>query len=106
VERISTLYHAARDRLTRLGYRNVKAHLDDGSLGLANEAPYDAIIVTAGASALPHAYQEQLKDGGRLIIPVGPASSQTMLRITRRADQFSHEDLGAFGFVPLLSGMA
>jgi protein-L-isoaspartate(D-aspartate) O-methyltransferase len=106
VERIATLYHAARDRLARLGYRKVEVHLDDGSLGLADKAPFDVIIVTAGASALPHAYEEQLKEGGRLIIPVGPPSAQTMLRITRRGDQFTHEDLGAFGFVPLVSGMA
>jgi protein-L-isoaspartate(D-aspartate) O-methyltransferase len=103
VERIGTLHHAARDRLARLGYRNVEAHLDDGSLGLRSHAPFDAIIVTAGASSLPHAYQEQLNDGGRLIIPIGPGSAQQMTRITRHAHDFEFEDLGAFGFVPLVS---
>jgi protein-L-isoaspartate(D-aspartate) O-methyltransferase len=106
IERIDELYRAARKRLSEIGRGNVHVYLDDGTLGLPDEAPFDAIIVTAGAESLPAAYQRQLADGGRLIIPVGPPASQKMLRITRRGDQFTRENLGSFGFVPLVSGTA
>ena len=75
VERIEPLYHAAAERLARLGYNNVRVHLDDGSLGLVHEAPFDAILCTAGAEQLPTAYQDQLADGGRLVIPIGPPAT-------------------------------
>ncbi len=103
IERLKELYQTARGRLARLGYKNVRCYLDDGTLGLPREAPFDAIICTAGAESLPVAYQEQLADGGRLIIPVGPSSHQEMYRFTRRGDAFEREDLGSFGFVPLVS---
>jgi protein-L-isoaspartate(D-aspartate) O-methyltransferase len=103
IERIEELHQVARERLERLGYRNVRAYLDDGTLGLPQEAPFNAIIVTAGAEAIPEAYQDQLAEGGRLIIPVGPSSHQQMLRLTRRGNTFDREDLGSFGFVPLVS---
>jgi len=104
VERIKPLYRAAADRLAKLGHENVRIYLDDGSLGLACEAPFDAIVCTAGAEELPTALQEQLADGGRLIIPVGPASHQQMFRITRGGDDWCGDRLGAFGFVPLVNG--
>jgi protein-L-isoaspartate(D-aspartate) O-methyltransferase len=103
IERIDELYRDASARLDRLGYANVHAYLDDGSLGLPAEAPFDAIICTAGAEVLPPAYQEQLADGGRLIIPVGPPSHQSMIRLTRNGDTFERDNLGSFGFVPLVS---
>jgi protein-L-isoaspartate(D-aspartate) O-methyltransferase len=106
VERIKKLYLAARDRLAEFGPGNVITHLDDGTLGLAGEAPFDVIIVTAATEAIPDAYREQLAEGGRLIIPVGPSTAQQMIRITRRGQTFESESLGAFGFVPLLSGTA
>ncbi len=62
-----------------------------------------AVIVAAGAEKIPRALQNQLVDGGRLIIPVGPPAHQQMLRLTRQGNQFTQEDLGAFGFVPLIS---
>jgi protein-L-isoaspartate(D-aspartate) O-methyltransferase len=102
VERIEELFVAARDRLAKLGYRNVRVYLDDGTLGLPPEAPFDAIIVTAGAETLPEAFQQQLTDGGRLIIPVGPPSQQQMIRLTRRGDDWQRDNLGSFGFVPLV----
>ena len=103
IERIEELFEAARDRLARLGYQNVHVHWDDGTLGLPTEAPFDAIIVTAGAESIPDAYQEQLADGGRLIMPVGPPSHQQMIRLTRRGDAFERDNLGSFGFVPLVA---
>jgi protein-L-isoaspartate(D-aspartate) O-methyltransferase len=105
IERIEPLFVSARERLQRLGYSNVTVLLDDGTLGLPSEAPFNAIIVTAGAESLPPAYQEQLADGGRLIIPIGPGASQQMIRITRRNEGFTRENLGSFGFVPLVRGV-
>jgi protein-L-isoaspartate(D-aspartate) O-methyltransferase len=102
VERIEELFCTAQERLARLGYKNVRVYLDDGTLGLPTEAPFDAIIVTAGAESLPAAYQQQLADGGRLLIPLGPPSFQQMVRLTRHGDEFLREDLGSFGFVPLV----
>lgn len=103
IERLRPLFEEARDRLARLGYSNVQVRLDDGTVGLPEEAPFNAIIVTAGAASLPPAYQEQLADGGRLIIPIGPTASQQMTRITRHGERFTRENLGSFGFVPLVS---
>jgi protein-L-isoaspartate(D-aspartate) O-methyltransferase len=103
IERIEELHTVARERLARLGYKNARAYLDDGTLGLPQEAPFNAILVTAGAESLPEAYKEQLAEGGRLIIPVGPSSHQQMFRLTRRGNSFDREDLGSFGFVPLIA---
>jgi len=102
VERLEELFYDARERLQRLGYHKVRVYRDDGTLGLPREAPFDAIIVTAGAEELPDAYQHQLADGGRLIIPVGPPSYQQMIRLTRAGDQWRRDELGSFGFVPLV----
>ncbi|MCC7474478.1 MAG: protein-L-isoaspartate(D-aspartate) O-methyltransferase [Pirellulales bacterium] len=105
IERVESLYREARDRMRRLGYRNVHCYLDDGTAGLAREAPFDAIICTAGAEQMPRAYFEQLAVGGRLIIPVGPPSQQQMYRVTRQGEHFERESLGSFGFVPLLGNI-
>jgi protein-L-isoaspartate(D-aspartate) O-methyltransferase len=103
IERIEELYNAARSRLARLGYQKVQAHWDDGTQGLPAEAPFDAILVTAGAESIPAAYQAQLAEGGRLIMPVGPASHQQMIRLIRHGDTFERDNLGSFGFVPLVA---
>jgi protein-L-isoaspartate(D-aspartate) O-methyltransferase len=102
IERIAQLAARAAEIVQRLGYKNVHVHLSDGTLGLVSEAPFNAISVTAGAREVPQPLLNQLADGGRLAIPVGPLHSQRMQRITRRGDDFSHEDLGAFAFVPLI----
>jgi protein-L-isoaspartate(D-aspartate) O-methyltransferase len=104
VERLETLYRAAAELLTEQGYSNVKMHLGDGSLGLVNESPFDAIICTAGAVSLPTAYQDQIADGGRIVIPIGPPGHQQMYRFTRADKHFCVDKLGSFGFVPLVSG--
>jgi protein-L-isoaspartate(D-aspartate) O-methyltransferase len=104
VERIEPLYYAAAERLSRLGFDNVEVHLDDGSLGLVRDSPFDAILCTAGAEELPTAYQDQLADGGRLVIPIGRHGHQQMFRFTRRGDHWYGDNLGHFGFVPLVSG--
>jgi protein-L-isoaspartate(D-aspartate) O-methyltransferase len=102
IERIEELFQAARERLARLSYDNVRVYLDDGTRGLPQEAPFHAIICTAGAEVLPDAYQEQLADGGRLVIPIGPPAHQQMVRLTRRGDRWDRDNLGSFGFVPLV----
>lgn len=106
IERIESLFRTAQERLARLGYQNVRCYLDDGTLGLPNEAPFDAIMCTAGAESLPDTYLGQLANAGRLVIPIGPPSRQQMIRLTRRGDEFDRDDLGSFGFVPLVGGRA
>ncbi len=103
VERIPALADTARARLARLGYANVRVVTADGTLGLPAEAPFDAIVVTAGAEALPDAYVRQLQPGGRIVIPIGSYRyNQTMYRFTRLPEELRVETLGGFAFVPLV----
>lgn len=103
IERIEELATNAQENLVRCGYHNVTVHLGDGTLGLPHQAPFDAIIVTAGATGLPEAYGRQLADGGRIVIPIGEQrGSQTMFCFTRRGDQWESQSLGGFAFVPLI----
>ena len=102
VERIPSLAERARRTLEALGYENVRVVAGDGSLGLAREAPFDAVLVTAAAPAVPEPLKEQLADGGRLVIPVGSREYQELVRVTRRGDSFRSESLGGCVFVPLL----
>jgi len=96
------LYQKTKSFLPTLGY---KPHFfyGDGSKGLENHAPYDKIIVTAGAPAVPNALINQLKDGGILVIPVGNNETQKMLRLTKISDKKLEKELfDDFSFVPLL----
>lgn len=102
VERIAELAESARERLAELGFDNVTVHAGDGSLGLPDLAPFDAIVVTAAAPDVPPPLIHQLAVGGRLVIPIGPPDGQRMCRITKRATGLEREDLGAFIFVPLI----
>ncbi len=105
VERIEPLATQARQRFRKLGIRNVRASYSDGTVGLPEFAPYDAIITTAAAETIPDALLEQLSpDGGRLIIPVGGRTCQTLTVVTRQGDAFEREDLDPVIFVPLLTG--
>jgi protein-L-isoaspartate(D-aspartate) O-methyltransferase len=103
VERHDSLFRTAKKRLAHFGYKNVQCYVDDGTLGLKTKSPFDAIIVAAGAEHLPPAYPQQLADGGRLLIPIGPHSRQHMYRFTRHGSELEREELGTFGFVPLVS---
>lgn len=102
VERIPELAQAAERRLQRLGYRNVQVHVGDGSLGLEESGPFDAIVVTAAAEVLPPPYAKQLVQGGRLVIPLGDSYSQSLYRFTKDCEHLISEDLGGFAFVPLI----
>jgi protein-L-isoaspartate(D-aspartate) O-methyltransferase len=102
VERLAPLYRRARAVLDRLGYHTVVLRHGDGTLGWREQAPYDAIVVTAGAPHLPGALREQLAVGGRLVIPVGGRDRQTLVRLTRGADGDRRETLGGCAFVSLV----
>lgn len=103
IERLPALAARAAETLERLGYSNVYVHIGDGTRGLAEHAPFDAIVVTAGAAALPPAYNEQLATGGRLVIPIGKSErSQQLYRFRRNGNELTMDDLGAFAFVPLI----
>jgi protein-L-isoaspartate(D-aspartate) O-methyltransferase len=104
VERISVLADEARARLAGLGYANIHVHLGDGSLGWPEHAPYDAIVVTAGAPKVPQPLLDQLSIGGRLVVPVGPDPRlQTLVRVRRVAEtEFRREDHFGVMFVPLI----
>lgn len=106
VERIEELLRQARRRFRQLGIGNLRSRYDDGKLGWPDEAPFDAIILTAAGDAIPRAILEQLSPSGVLVAPVGSPSNQTLIRI--RGDgqgDFTQEELGAVSFVPLLSGI-
>ncbi|HUG66552.1 MAG TPA: protein-L-isoaspartate(D-aspartate) O-methyltransferase [Pirellulaceae bacterium] len=103
IERIAALAQRAAATLDRLHYANVHVHLGDGSLGLPQDAPFDVIVVTAGAAHLPPSYPEQLADGGRIVIPIGKStSSQHLYRFRSQHGKLSIDDLGEFLFVPLI----
>jgi protein-L-isoaspartate(D-aspartate) O-methyltransferase len=104
VERLGGLAHSAGERLKRLGYTNIIIHEGDGTLGWAEHAPYDAIVVTAGAPHVPKQLLEQLATGGRLVIPVGTSSDvQMLVRVRRVGDSdYRTEELCGVRFVPLI----
>lgn len=102
VESVVALATAAQARLARLGYNNVQVHCGDGTLGWAEAAPYDAIVVTAAAPRIPPPLVEQLAEGGRLVIPVGPATEQELLLVRKMEGRTTSETLHYCRFVPLL----
>ena len=102
IEFNEVLYARTRLLLAGLGAGGAGLHCGDGSLGLPGQAPFDGILVTAGAPALPPALLRQLRVGGRLVIPVGDHRTQRMVRVTREGPEaFVREELEDFRFVPL-----
>ncbi len=104
VERIALLADIARERLAGLGYTNIQVHTGDGSLGWPGHAPYDALVVTAGAPRVPQPLLDQLAVGGRLVIPVGrDPRLQTLVRVRRAGeDDYRYESHFGVMFVPLI----
>lgn len=102
IERHAPLAAQAAERLAAQGYDNVRVVVGDGSLGWPAEAPYDGIVVTAGAPVVPEALRAQLADGGRLVIPIGNEYLQHLLVITREGDAFHERLLTSCVFVPLV----
>jgi protein-L-isoaspartate(D-aspartate) O-methyltransferase len=104
VERIDELLRNARRRLRKVAIDNVRSRHADGRLGWPEEAPFDAIILTAAGTQLEEALLAQLAPDGCLIAPVGPPGRQTLLRVRAGNDGWLRESLGAVSFVPLLGG--
>lgn len=102
VERLPTLAKKAREILDKLNYKNISIKVGDGTFGWKEFSPYDAIIVTAGSPDIPPPLIDQLKDGGRLVIPVGDIYSQDLLVITKEKDKIKKENYGGVRFVKLI----
>jgi len=102
VEAHTSLATAARHRLARLGYHNVHVHAGDGTLGLPEFAPFDAIVVTAAAPKIPPPLIELLAEGGRLVIPVGQSDHQELLQVRKTGGEITSLVLHYCRFVPLV----
>lgn len=102
IERVREIYQGALARLRRLGLHRVHLHYGDGTLGLANAAPFDRIIVSAGGPAIPPPLVDQLADDGILLIPVGPPHNQRLLRVHKSGNRTFTEDFGGAIFVDLI----
>ena len=102
VERFATLLDKARTVLTQANVRNVSVSLGDGTLGWREYAPYDAIIVSAGAPHVPPALESQLAEGGRLLIPVGDKEEQMLTLFRKQGGRLERSDIVPVKFVPLI----
>ena len=102
IERVAALYERARDVLRQLDVRNVSMLLGDGTIGWRDYAPYDAILVSAGAPEVPAPLVEQLADGGTLLIPLGTKDEQVLVSFERRGTEVVRRDIAPVRFVPLL----
>lgn len=105
IEIITELYKEAKDRLEKLGYKNIKVKNADGYYGWKEYAPFDAIIVTAAAEFVPPPLIEQLKEGGKIVIPIGsPFATQTLVLIEKKDGKVYSKNLIPVRFVPFLRG--
>ena len=102
VENHTSLALAAQERLTRLGYSNVHVHNGDGSAGFPDAAPYDAVLITAAAPAIPQVFASQLREGGRIVIPVGDQQDQILMQAKLEGGGWKTRELFSCRFVPLL----
>jgi len=102
IERIKSLLVKARKILAQLGYKNIIFNAFDGTMGWSEYAPFDAIMVTAGAPSPPKALIDQLADNGRMIIPVGDRYSQELIKIVRKGESLEQKSLGGCRFVNLI----
>lgn len=103
IERFEELAKDARERLKRLGYKNIEVITGDGKRGYEESAPYDAVLVTAGAIEMPPMLLTQLKDGGRIVIPLGRSLQELKLQIGHKMGNTLHwHTKGAVSFVPLV----
>jgi protein-L-isoaspartate(D-aspartate) O-methyltransferase len=102
IERIAPLLERAREILQQLGLRNMSLMIGDGTLGWREHAPFDAILVSAGAPAVPQPLLDQLADGGRLLVPVGDRETQHLVLYTRRGERMDKREVAPVRFVPLI----
>jgi protein-L-isoaspartate(D-aspartate) O-methyltransferase len=107
IERYRTLADIARDRLKTLSYANVTVRAGDGLAGAPDEAPFDRIIITAAAEEIPEGLLDQVADGGKMVLPLGPrGGAQQIVKLSKTADGLGRQDLIGVRFVPLLPGQA
>ncbi|HEY5593825.1 MAG TPA: protein-L-isoaspartate(D-aspartate) O-methyltransferase [Nitrospiria bacterium] len=104
IERIAGLADRARRLIASLDYRNVTIKVFDGTYGWKEQAPFDAVLVTAGSPDVPAPLTEQLKEGGRMIIPVGDRTTQVLKKVTRTATGIEVSSMTGCVFVPLIGG--
>jgi protein-L-isoaspartate(D-aspartate) O-methyltransferase len=102
IERLPALAEAAAVKLAGLGYRNITTMVGDGSQGMPQSAPFDAIVVSAAAPQVPQALFEQLQEGGRMVLPVGPANGQELLLVSKHDGLQATTRLEGCRFVPLI----
>jgi protein-L-isoaspartate(D-aspartate) O-methyltransferase len=102
IERIPALLDKARETIHQIGARNISFLMGDGTLGWRQYAPYDAILVGAGAPEVPSTYHEQLTEGGRILIPLGDREEQTLYMLTRHGDKLDQVEIAPVRFVPLV----
>lgn len=102
IERIPEIGIAARERLTGMGYSNIIFRIGDGTVGWREMSPFDRVIVTAGAPKIPSFLEEQIRIGGCCVVPVGDASNQSLVRVTRNDTGVREEVLCSCTFVPLI----
>lgn len=105
VERIEALQKQAQIRCRGLGLRNIRMRYSDGTIGLPEYAPFDGILVTAAPEGIPKILVEQLKPGGRMVLPIGVGQEQVLVRVTRTGSGYDKELLERVVFVPLLGGL-
>jgi protein-L-isoaspartate(D-aspartate) O-methyltransferase len=104
VEIIKALSVQARLTLLRLDIRNVRFRIGDGHEGWPEFAPYDRVIVTAAADTMPYSLVEQMANGGKMVVPVGPAGSQVLVMGTRHGKKLVQRHLMSVAFVPFVRG--
>ncbi|OGM11839.1 protein-L-isoaspartate O-methyltransferase [Candidatus Woesebacteria bacterium RBG_16_39_8b] len=102
VEINSQLAHQARERLKKLGYKNVLVKVGTGEFGWVEHAPFDAILITAQLEKVPDELFDQLNMGGRLVAPIGPRNSQVMTRYTKEKNDIKKEKFENYTFVPFI----
>jgi protein-L-isoaspartate(D-aspartate) O-methyltransferase len=102
VERIGKVVGIARENLAAAGVSNVTLIEGDGTLGVPDHAPFDAIIITCAAPSIPGPLKDQLAQGGRLVAPVGGREIQTLVRLVKRGDSFTETNHGGVCFVPMV----
>lgn len=105
IERHETLYVEAKDILAKLGFTNIHCRFADGFLGWKEEVPFDGIIITAAPSEVPYNLLMQLRDGGRMVVPVGAKFNQELQVIDRQGDKFKVSSIEGVRFVPMLPGV-
>jgi protein-L-isoaspartate(D-aspartate) O-methyltransferase len=102
MERIGALLDRAREAIRASGVSNVSLLAGDGTMGWSGFAPYDAILVSAGAPSVPNPLAEQLAEGGRMLIPIGTLEDQMLRVYTKHGTALEHRDIAAVRFVPLI----